>query len=129
MCEICIKEPGSHSFELLKQDNNVNYYYTCPAKASKYWDTPGILNHYREVLDSNNHRPWIWVFDGEGFGLKHSLKIDTALGLIRLLKEQYGDSLMEIHIINPGIYIKSFYTLIYKFLNNDIIQKIRWFNV
>jgi hypothetical protein len=127
MCEICIREPGSHSFDFIRQENNINYYYTCPAKASKYWDTKGILNHYREVLDNNNNAPWIWIFDGTGFGLKHSLKIDTALGLIQLLKEDYGNSLIGIHIINPSIYIKSFYTLIYGFLNNDIVDKIKWY--
>tara|TARA_A100001015_G_C14791168_1_gene633135 strand:+ start:419 stop:808 length:390 start_codon:yes stop_codon:yes gene_type:complete len=128
MCEICIREPGSHSFEFIRQENNINYYYTCPAKATKYWDTKGILNHYREVLNNNNNAPWIWIFDGSGFGLKHSLKIDTALGLIQLLKEDYGNSLIEIHIINPGIYIKSFYTLIHGFLNDNIVEKIKWHN-
>lgn len=127
MCEICIREPGSHSFDFIRQENNINYYYTCPAKASKYWDTKGILNHYREVLDNNNNAPWIWIFDGTGFGLKHSLKIDTALGLIQLLKGHHGNSLIEIHIINPSIYIKSFYTLIYEFLNDDIVDKIKWY--
>ena len=127
MCEICVREPGSHSFEFIRQENNINYYYTCPAKASKYWDTKGILNHYKEILNNNNDAPWIWIFDGAGFGLKHSLKIDTALGVIQLLKEHYGNSLIEIHIINPSIYIKSFYKLIYGFLNNDIVEKIKWY--
>ena len=87
MCQICIDEPGSHSFYLLAKNNEINYYYTCPAKASKYWDTEGILNHYEEILSDNNNQDWIWVFDSKNFGFAHSLQISTAIGIINILKK------------------------------------------
>ena len=51
MCLICQQDPGSHSFEFYgKSKEGMYMYYTCPAKATRYWDTKGILNHYEEVL-------------------------------------------------------------------------------
>ncbi len=126
MCIICDEEPGSHSFEYRgKTINSINVYYSCPANATKYWDTKGILAHYKEVLDENDQEPWIWLFDGEGFGLIHSLEIATALGLVALLKE-HNDSLQSIQIVHPTIYIKAIYKIIEPFLTSTLIEKINW---
>lgn len=126
MCHICYHEPGSHSFYLLKSENNVNTYYTCPSKASKYWDTEGIIDHYDEVLALNEETPWIWIFDSTDFGFVHSMQIGVAIGILNLLKNKYGKYLQEIQIINPTPYIKTLYSIIYPFLTNDIIKTIRW---
>ena len=126
MCQICIDEPGSHSFEYVgKTCNGILVYYTCPGKATKYWDTKGILEHYEEVLENNNNQKWIWRFDGDGFDLKHSLEIATAIGLIGILIK-YGDSLSQIQIINSNIYINSLYGMIYPFLTPELVDKINW---
>jgi hypothetical protein len=106
----------------------MNYYYTCPANASKYWDTEGIVNHYSEILDLNNEKPWIWIFDSEKFGLHHSLQISVAFGILQLLKEKHYKSLKEIQIIKPTIYIKSMYSVIYPFLTEDLIDIIKWYD-
>jgi hypothetical protein len=91
-----------------------------------YWDTEGILKHYEEVLEQNGEHPWIWLFDGEDFGFMHSLQIATAIGIIDLLKNKYGKCLMEIRIINPTVYIKSLYRIIYPFLDEKIDNMIQW---
>ena len=45
MCQICIDEPGSHSFEYTgKTCDDILIYYTCPGKATKYWDTKEPLD-------------------------------------------------------------------------------------
>jgi hypothetical protein len=91
-----------------------------------YWDTEGILKHYEEVLEQNGEHPWIWLFDGEGFGFLHSMQIATALGLVNLLKNKYGKCLMEIRITHPTVYIKSLYGVIYPFLDEKIDSIIQW---
>ena len=126
MCVICDEEPGSHSFYLVGLDGDIRSYYTCPAKATKYWDTKGILRHYEELLEANGEHPWIWIFDSEGFDMKHSMQIATARGLINLLKKKYGKHLLEIRIVHPSIYIKSMYTIIRPFLTPDLLQLITW---
>ena len=128
MCIICDQDPGSHSFEFYgKTNEGINMYYTCPANATRYWDTEGILNYYTEVLEQNNNNKWIWIFDSQGFDVKHSLEIETAIGIIKILS-QYDNSLYQIQIVNANVLIKTFYTLIYPFLSTDIINKIRWIN-
>ena len=126
MCKICDEEPGSHSFEFYrKTKEGINMYYTCPAAASKYWDTEGILNHYEEVLEQNNNNKWCWLFDCKGFDVKHSLEIATAIGIIKILSK-YEKSLCEIQILNANTLIKTFYSFIYPFLSTNIINKIKW---
>ncbi len=126
MCPICDAEPGSHSFEFYGKTNEGIYmYYTCPAAASKYWDTEGILNHYKEVLEQNNNNKWMWLFDSKGFGIKHSMEMATAMGIIKILSK-YENSLCEIQILNANPLIKTFYLLIYQFLSIDTVNKIKW---
>lgn len=126
MCSICKEEPGSHSFDFYgKTSDDVYMYYTCPADATKYWDTQGILYHYEEVLEQNNNKKWSWIFDCRDFGIKHSLEITTAIGIIKILKK-YEESLCQIQIINANAIIKGFYSFIYPFLSKQIVDKIIW---
>lgn len=127
MCQTCIDEPGSHSFDFVGINwDNVKMYYTCPAKASKYWDTKGILEHYKEMLEANDDHPWLWIFDGSGFGLAHSMQIATALGIVNLLKNKYGKYLTEIRIIHPSVYIKGLYNIILPFMSRELIDIVKW---
>ena len=126
MCQICFEQPGSHSFYFLKSEEDINYYYTCPAKAIRYWDTNGIVNHYDEILHLNGEKSWIWIFDSKDFGLKHTLQTGVAFGILELLKDKYGKYLKEIQIINPSIHIKSMYSILYPFLTEELIDIIKW---
>ena len=126
MCQICFEQPGSHSFYFLKSQEDINYYYTCPAKAIRYWDTNGIVNHYDEILHLNGEKSWIWIFDSKDFGLKHTLQTGVAFGILELLKDKYGKYLKEIQIINPSIHIKSMYSILYPFLTEELIDIIKW---
>jgi hypothetical protein len=125
MCQTCISEPGSHSFYLMAKKEDTHVYYTCPADATKYWDTDGILKHYEEILHEKGEQDWIWVFDSRDFGLVHSLQVSTAIGLVDILKK-YKKGLKEIRIINSTMYIKSLYAIISPFLNNELMNIITW---
>ena len=116
LCPICIKEPNSHSFRKISENN----FYTCPAQASKYNDTQGILNHYRLHLEKHGQNPWIWIFDCKGFELKHMLELQTAYGIVSLLNEKYGTHLKKIIVINQTWHIHSILTIIMPFLNKEI---------
>lgn len=116
LCSICIKEPNSHSFHKISN----NTFYTCPAQASKYNDTQGILNHYRLYLENHMPNPWIWIFDCKGFELKHIMELQTAYGIISLLNEKYGNHLQKITIINPTWHIHSLLAIVKPFLNIEI---------
>ncbi len=124
ICPICDKDPTSHSFKKVGSRNNVNYYYTCPAKATKYNDNKGILEHYKGILDENENEPWVWLFDSEGFETKHALNISLAIDLAKLI-DRYRDSLQKIEIINATWHIRGTLKLVLPFLDEKTKKVIR----
>jgi len=118
-CKICEDDPTSHSLKNIGTRDNITYYYTCPAKATKYYDTEGIIEHYDGVLSENNNR-WTWVFDCEGFNMKHLLEINVGIQLAKLITNKFSHNLINIIIINPTWHIKFVLDLVYPFLNNHM---------
>ena len=122
VCPICELHPGSHSLTKLYELENIEYYYTCPAKATRYNDTVGIIAHYEGVLREIN-KPWVWVFDGSGFDFIHSLEIDIGIQLSSILTKNVH--LYKIMVIHPTFYVSTIYTVLYPFLSErlrDIIE-------
>jgi hypothetical protein len=124
ICKDCEKDPSSHSLKNLGVDENgTRYFYTCPAKATKYDDANGIINHYDGVL-SENTTEWIWIFDGDGFNTKHLLEINVGIQLTKLIVQKHSHNLKKIIVINPSWNIKLVLDLVYPFLNNNLRSKI-----
>jgi hypothetical protein len=103
-CKVCEDDPSSHSFKNIGTINNITYYYTCPAKATKYNDVVGITQHYDGVLSENNNQ-WIWVFDCKKFTTKHLLEVNVGIELAKLISTKFSSSLTSILIINPTWHI------------------------
>lgn len=127
-CPICSIEPNSHSFSKIAEENGISTFYTCPSKATKYWDKEGIVTHYDGLLCENGDKQWLWIFDCDGFELKHSLEIQTAFGIIDLLTNKYGKTLQKIIVLNPTWHIHSMLYIIWPFLNNHIRSLIEMTN-
>jgi hypothetical protein len=117
-CPVCALHPGSHSLTKLYEKDNIVYYYTCPAKAILYNDTIGIINHYEGVIGEIK-QPWIWVFDGEEFGLAHSLEVDIGIKLASIMTK-YSELLQKIIVIHPSFYVSVIYNVVYPFLNKKL---------
>ena len=90
VCPFCRFNPESHSLKKIEIEDSL-YFYTCPAKATLYYDTNSILNHYKGVL-SEIDKEWIWVFDGAGFTLEHAMQITVAIELAKLKKNYHYPS-------------------------------------
>jgi hypothetical protein len=120
-CPLCLLDPLSHSLTNFLEKENTYYFYTCPSKAKLYFDTTSIIEHYNGVLsDIPEGKQWIWVFDGMGFGWKHSLQIDVAIQIAKLISCKFSKNLQKIIIINSSGYISSIYNIIKLFLNDKI---------
>lgn len=124
-CEICKSFPNSHSLKVLKELDDVTYLYTCPAKATRYDDRIGILEHYTGVLNDLCGKRWIWIFDARDFSTKHYLQFRLAKEMAFLISE-YSDTLNEIQIYNPNHIIKLTYTFVKPFLKEKISSVIRF---
>jgi len=123
VCPVCELNPGAHSLTKLYERERLDYYYTCPAKATRYNDTVGIIAHYEGVLREIN-KPWVWVFDGEGFNLEHSLCIDIGIQLSSILSKNIH--LYKIMVIHPTIYVSVIYNVLYPFLGERLRDMIEF---
>lgn len=124
-CPLCLLDPLSHSLTNFLEKENTYYFYTCPSKAKLYFDTTSIIQHYNGVLsDIPEGKQWIWVFDGMGFGWKHSLQIDVAIQIAKLISSKFSKNLEKIIIINPSGYVSAVYSIVKPFLNNKITSII-----
>ena len=125
ICSKCEMDPTSHSFKKLSEKNGVSVYYTNPTKAKLYTDTVGILSHYDNALKQVGNKKWVWIFDSEGFDLKHALEVKTGSGIAKLLTDKYADNLVEVKIINPTWHIKSMLTVVWPFLTDSTKNKVK----
>lgn len=124
ICQTCVMNPTSHSFRKISEKNNIITFYTNPVKAILYKDNEGIITHYNNALESIGEKKWIWIFDSEGFDLKHAMEIKTGIDIAKLTTDKYGNNLEEIKIINPTWHIRTMLTAMWPFLNEQTKQKI-----
>lgn len=122
VCSICQREPSSHSFVHLAEEDGENIFYSCPYLAKKYYDGEGIHMHIDDTLHyyQAESQPWKWIFDADGFGLTHALEISTAIGLANLITEKYSTPLKQILIVNSNWYIRIVLTIVLPFLNERV---------
>jgi CRAL/TRIO domain len=120
-CPICHLDPTSHSFHTINSENpNVNLFYSCPAKATKYFESPGVINHFRQYLEENSHHPWAYILDCEGFTLRHATQIHMSIVLADMIQNTYGKSLKKVWIINSSWPIKIVLNTILTILSDDL---------
>ena len=121
ICPLCKIQPLSHSLTKLSEKNDIIYYYTCPSQAILYYDVEGILNHYDGVLSEiPKDKEWIWIFDSFGFNLTHTLQINVAVEIAKLITHNFSTNLKKIIIINPTFYITMTHKVVMPFLNETI---------
>jgi hypothetical protein len=115
VCAACAIDPTSHSLKKIKERSGVTYYYTCPSKATKYNDVDGILRHYDGMLSETTGK-WAWIFDGDGFELKHCMEVKVAIALAKLISEKYSATLTKIIVINPTWHVRITKNAVWPFL-------------
>jgi hypothetical protein len=121
-CIHCAIDPSSHSLVKL----NDYAYYTKPSQAKMYYDADSIVQHYRAELPLD--KEWMWIFDADGFGVKHLLHADVGIKLAKLISSEYKDNLVKIRVVNANVYVNTVYAIIKPFLSTRIIEKIEFVN-
>ncbi len=126
-CITCHNLPSAHSFEVIcnvpRKDNLKEViFYTKVANAIKYDDSEGIINHYENLLNLVNPDQWIWIFDCDQFGLKHSIEIKTAKKIASFIS-RFG-RVKKILVINSNTFINVVYSALNGFLDNQITRNI-----
>lgn len=128
-CPLCYIDPSSHSLVKLHENNNILYFYTCPAQAKLYYDVDSIIHHYNGVLsDIPSTKEWIWIFDSSNFGFIHFSQFKVGIELTKLISSKFSYNLKKIIIINPTFYTSSTYNVVYPFLDNKLKSIIEFNN-
>lgn len=99
--------------------------YTCAANAKDYSNTKAITTHISAVLDAEKMVSWAWVFDCRGLKTKHTLQLELAITLSRLIQEKYVDNLQMIYVLNPTMGVDTLITHIMPIFKKDSLQYLR----
>jgi hypothetical protein len=123
VCDICAKCPSSHSFDILKEDNNQVIYYSCPAKSTQPNDHDGILNHYKGMFADKQSKKWTWIIDGTDFDIK---QVDIKFNVIlSQLVETHFCTLETIVFINFTKQMKVALIMACPFFSKEFRERIR----
>jgi len=118
ICPICLEDFTAHSFNLVCNTlEGGHIFYTKISNASRYDDTEGIVNHCTNYLKHINPDKWSWVMDFEGFGLKHTLGINTGIRLSKFINS-FG-KLQYLIVININPFVEQMLKLIKLTLNKE----------
>jgi hypothetical protein len=120
--------PNTHSFKLIA--NTPKYgrvFYTCVAKAEDFSNTKAIITHLKAELGEPGEtlQPWSWIFDCKDLKMKHTLQIDVAISIAKLLRDNYNNKLVMTFIINPTPGIDTLVSKVVPLFNKDSIHYVR----
>ena len=122
-CPICAKDPLAHSFKKVGEKRGIGMFYSKPAQAKRYNDTEGILAHVDNILAAHGKK-WICIIDGDQFDTIHIAEWETGKGLMELFFTKYVDTLVEIKIINPTVYVRTAMKILLSFISKEKASKI-----
>jgi len=93
---------NTHSFsEIARTPRFGRIIYTCISKAEDYSNKNAIVTHITNTLDDEPMIGWSWIFDCRDLKMKHTLQLDIAVALSRLISGKYAERLQMIIILNP----------------------------
>lgn len=93
---------NTHSFsEIARTPRFGRIIYTCISKAEDYSNKNAIVTHITNTLDAEPMIGWSWIFDCRDLKMKHTLQLDIAVALSRLISGKYAERLQMIIILNP----------------------------
>lgn len=124
-CPKCQVNPGAHSFvNLGMTPNGISVFYTCPAKAKDYKDEPNFVSYFKAHLEEAEGKPWIWIFDCQGFTQKHTSSIETGKGLIRLLDERHKNILQAVYMVHEAWHFHALFSMLKPFIKKEARKKM-----
>ena len=103
-CQKCKDNPNSHSFHHLGQTKNgCEIIYTCPAKTVGFdGSDPNFVYYFDEHLRMIHGKPWVWLFDCQGFKMEYMLSMSNLRQLVSYLNEKHTDYLQNSYILHAG---------------------------
>ena len=123
-CPRCNVVPDAHSFNYFGIINGTSYYYTSPARARDYKETPETFTYYKLHINNAKSGNWVWVIDCAGMQMKHYSSMEIIKNMMKILLEEHKGFLQKICIIHPNTWIKTALSVMKPFLKKDTLEKI-----
>ena len=124
VCKKCKQGRKAHSFEAFGTlQNGVQIFYTCPAQREDFNDD-NFLEDFGQHLEATGGKPWIWIFDCQGYEAKHMLSLRDSLGLLNLFETKYKDSLQAMYVINEAWYFHLFLKTVKPLMKKETQRKL-----
>ena len=124
ICEICATDHMAHSFKKVAEKRGTIVYYSKPSQAKRYDDTEGILAHIDKTMALYQGKKWVCIIDCDGFDAKYTLEIKTGMGIVDLLMNKYVDTMVEVKVINPTIYVSGLMKVLTTMVSEEKTSKI-----
>jgi hypothetical protein len=112
-----------YNFKKISDKNGTVIFYTNPSKSKP--NTDDIVAYYEDTLKQIGNKKWVWIFDSDGFSIKHATEVSMGTEITKLVTEKYAHNLQEIKIINPTWHIKTMLKALWPFTNEHTKQKIK----
>lgn len=123
-CAKCQQGRNAHSFEDLGTLlNGVRVFYTCPARRDDFNDND-FLRDFGQHLQATEGKPWIWLFDCQGYQAKHMLSLKDSMGLLRMFETTYKDTLQAMYVVNEAWYFHLFLKSVKPFMKPETKAKL-----
>lgn len=126
-CPRCAAFPDAHNFVYFGKKDNINLFYSSPARGHDYREVNETFSYYKAHLDTAKDSPWIWVIDCAGMKIKHYSSIGITKKVINVLTTEHKETLHKVWLVHPNTWARSFLATIKPFLKKEVIEKIHIF--
>ena len=127
-CLKCQLDPSTHSFEKigeLQREKRVHVFYTTYKSMKDHSNAADIEQHILDELRRINGEQWIWIIDCKFIQAKHMVHINVPIRLLKILNGTFGDSLINVFLINSGPVIASAIIALKPFITRQFESYIR----
>ena len=121
----CATDPHTHSFKKVADKQGVVLFFSQPAKAKRFNDHEGFIQHVDRALAAIGSRKWSCVLDGDGFDLSHAKEVGIGRALFELFLKKYAATLQNIHVINPTWHLDGILALAKATMAPEMFSKIQ----
>lgn len=124
MCDVCLVDPTTHSFEFCTKQGDTHVFYTTFKSIKDYSNMSSILRHFQVHLNVIKDSPWGYIIDCKHLSAKHIVNLHVGIAITRLLTESYSATLRFIYLINAGPVMKGVLLAFKPFVGKEFFDTV-----
>ena len=102
MCEPCLTNPHTHSFDSIGEVSGCHVFYTSFQHLIDYSNFDAIQTHIETDLARISGKPWSWIIDCQYLGSSHLFQLRVAVLLIKYLRRTHPETMRSLYLLNGG---------------------------